>query len=78
MEALQAAERRKAFGTQGPAQTNSYEPTTMTEACIVAWNLMGGEPRVEAIESVAELLGVADVDLLVAGVMTIRDVRAGA
>lgn len=49
----------------------------MTEACVVAWNLMGGEPRVEALDGVAELLGVRDVDLLVAGVMMIRDAKAG-
>lgn len=50
----------------------------MAEACVVAWNLMGGEPRIEGLESVAELLGVRDLDLLVHGVMVIRDQRMGA
>jgi hypothetical protein len=43
----------------------------------VAWNLTGGEPRLDQLERAAELLGVRDVEMLVAGVMLIRDLKAG-
>lgn len=48
----------------------------MTEACIVAWNLTNGAPHLSELVQAAELLGVSDVELLVHGVMTIRDLKA--
>ena len=49
--------------------------TPLTVACIEAWNLMGGALDWAAVPVLAELLGVDDVDLLVLGLVQIREAR---
>jgi hypothetical protein len=73
--ALTAAETRRFMGKaeEGPTGAAWAEAHTLTDAAIVAWNLMGGAVRWEAFESIAEMLGVDDVELLVRNVIAIRD-----
>jgi len=62
-----------AFGGQGPSGERNYEPNTIEEAAVVAWNLMGGAVQWEAVEPIASLLGIADIEGLMRGLVTVRD-----
>lgn len=44
-----------------------------TQGVIQCWNLLGGEVHWEAIEAVAAIVGVEDIDGLVRGLTQIRD-----
>ena len=48
-------------------------PDTATRFAVAAWNLMGGKLDWSALEVVAELLGITDLETLVLQLVAIRD-----
>lgn len=68
--ALESAELAHARGGGIP---QVHEPTYAGPPAVDAWFLMGGEIRWEALPAVAELLGVEDVEMLIHGLVEIRE-----
>lgn len=48
-------------------------PDAVSQACIRAWNLMGGQIEFSAVPMLAHELGFDDVTLLLEGLDVIRD-----
>lgn len=66
MEALQSADRADERGTRHAAGD------AFTHAIIAAWNVTAGEWRLGDVHDLAELVGVADPEILIHGLQTIR------
>lgn len=45
----------------------------MTSAMVEAWNLLGGEVQWAGIEPICEMLGIDDPELLIRGLVQVRD-----
>jgi len=55
-------------GSRAPVQVDP-----MTNSVVECWNLMGGEIEWAAIAPLAEMLGIVDAELLVRGLVHLRN-----
>lgn len=71
-----ARDQRKKLIAWIEARSLPFDPPPLPEEsrpALEAWNLMGGEINWTALDAIAELIGVRDVETLIRHLVVIRD-----